>query len=103
MGIAITNMRSQPEVSTTPVENSIKVPKSSTIKKLFKHIVGQWQGASLDRKWLWHAVDDSFKAYGVPMRVWRRHSALLVYARSNGSTVDPVGSRRQIVRNSHIQ
>lgn len=96
MGIAMSNMSAQPEVSITPAENYIKVPKSSTIKKLFKQFVGQWQGASLDRKWMWHAVDDSFKTRGVSKRVWRRHSALLVYARSHGAESDPVRGRGQV-------
>jgi len=97
MGIAMSNMSSQPEVSATPAENYIKVPKSSTIKNWFKQLVGQWQGASLDRKWLWHAVDDSFKTHSVSKRVWRRHSALLVYARGNGAESDAVMNRSRAV------
>jgi hypothetical protein len=97
MALAIFNTGSHAAVNATQNKAFVKVPKSSTFKKLFKHLVGQWQSPSLDRKWLWHAENDSFKTHGISKRVWRRHSALLVYARSQGAASDAVMNRRRTV------
>jgi hypothetical protein len=98
MGLAIFNTGSHAAINATQNDAFVQVPKSSTFKRLFKHLSRQWQGANLDRKWLWHADDDSFMTHSVSKRVWRRHSALLVYARSHGAASDAVMNRSRIVR-----
>lgn len=65
----------------------------SGIKTLFilkpsKYLVGKLQGISADRKQLWRVYDDSAYTYNMPKCIWRRHAAVLIYARSNKSELD---------------
>lgn len=61
--------------------------KTSPIKRLSNHLVGglrhKWQTLCRDRQELWRIYDGSTYAHSIPRCVWRRHGALLMYARDH--------------------
>ena len=59
----------------------VGVAKTSPLKKLARQVVQQWQRIVEDRQQLWQAYGTSAYARNTPRCVWRRHGALLMYAR----------------------
>lgn len=58
-----------------------RVVKTTLLKKMACYLVQQWQRILDDRQQLWRAYGESVYARGTPRCVWRRHGALLVYAK----------------------
>jgi hypothetical protein len=59
--------------------------KTSLFKRLSKHLFAglqkKWRTSSRARQELWRAYDGSAYAHSMPRCAWRRHGALLMYAR----------------------
>lgn len=51
------------------------------LKKLAGKITARFQGISNDRQQLWNAYNDISSTYSTSRCLWRRHGALLMYAR----------------------
>jgi hypothetical protein len=57
------------------------VAKTLPLRNLARHLVREWQRIVDDRRQLWHAYGNSPVARNLPRCVWRRHGALLMYAK----------------------
>jgi galactose-1-phosphate uridylyltransferase len=57
--------------------------KSSVLKKLATNLLTRWRRISDDRQQLWLTYATSPYACSTPRRIWRRHGAMLMYARSH--------------------
>jgi hypothetical protein len=62
--------------------------KASSIKRFAKYVVKKCQGISEDRQQLWRIYDESSYAHSLPKCVWRRHGALLMYARDHNPAME---------------
>jgi hypothetical protein len=68
--------------------------KATSIKRLAKYLVKKCQGISEDRQNLWRIYDESSYAHSLPKCVWRRHGALLMYARYHNPAMErPVNGK----------
>lgn len=64
----------------TASNHFIDVVKTSPLKTLLRNLVQQWQRIVADQQQLWNTYSTSAYAR-TPRCVWRRHGALLVYAK----------------------
>lgn len=69
-------------IFTAAQENSlVKTPKPSALKKLARHLLRRWQQTRDDQWQLWSAYTALASAHNTPRYIWRRHGALIMYAR----------------------
>jgi hypothetical protein len=66
--------------------HSLKVCLSK--KMTLKYFVGKCQSIKADRQQLWRVYDESTYAHSFPKCVWRRHGALLMYARYHNPAME---------------
>jgi hypothetical protein len=77
-------------IDTAGGEGVFKASQASTVKRLFKHLQRQWRCGSVARRQLWRAYNASAYARTTPKCVWRRHGALLMYARQRKPLAEKV-------------
>lgn len=78
--------------------------KMSPLKRLSNYLFGglrqKWQASCRDRQELCRIYDASAYAHSIPRSVWRRHAAVLMYARHHKPVVSNPVVHKPVVQRS---